>query len=198
MSQSKSPINVLPSKNADGHWHVLIETPRNCRNKFKYDEDLHVFILSSVLPAGAVFPYDFGFIPSTLGEDGDPEDVLLLMDEPAYPGCLIPARLIGVIEAEQTERDGTVSRNDRIVAVASNARDYQNLRSVDGLDDNLVKEIEHFFISYNEMRGKRFELLGCRGPKRAEKLLKKSTARFEAKQRPKSKPSRKRKPKAKA
>jgi inorganic pyrophosphatase len=198
MSQTKSPIDILPPKNADGYWNVVIETPRGCRNKFKFDEDLHVFTLSTVLPAGAVFPYDFGFFPSTLGEDGDPEDVLLLMDEPAYPGCLAPARLIGVIEAEQTERDGTSTRNDRIVAVAAGARDYRNLHSMNGLDDNLIKEIEHFFISYNEMRGKRFELLGCRGPKRAEKLLKKATARFAAKHRPHAKSTRKRRPRAKA
>lgn len=197
-SNSEASVGSLAPRNDEGYWHVVIETPRGCRNKFKYDETSRIFILNTVLPAGAVFPYDFGFIPSTLAEDGDPEDVLLLMDEPAFSGCVIPSRLIGVIEAEQTEKDGTTNRNDRIVAVAIAARDYQNLNSVNGLDDNLVKEIEHFFISYNEMHGKRFELLGCRGRKRAEKLLKQSTLRFVERQRPHAKVSKKRKFRAKA
>src|ERR1051325_7710078 len=81
--------------------NAIIETPRGSRNKYKYDERTGLFKISKVLPAGAAFPYDFGFIPNALAEDGDPLDVLILMDEPAYPGCLIPARAIGVLEAEQ-------------------------------------------------------------------------------------------------
>jgi len=68
--------------------NAIIETPRGSRNKYKFDEELHVFKLKSVLPAGASFPYDFGFVPGTRGEDGDPIDVLVLMDEPAFTGCL--------------------------------------------------------------------------------------------------------------
>src|SRR5207248_11642367 len=81
--------------------NVVIETPRDCRNKYKYDEQYGLFKIRKVLPAGSAFPYDFGFIPNTLADDGDPLDVLLLMDEPAYPGCLIQARVLGLIEAEQ-------------------------------------------------------------------------------------------------
>ncbi|HEX8920029.1 MAG TPA: inorganic diphosphatase, partial [Pyrinomonadaceae bacterium] len=70
--------------------NVIIETPKGSRNKFNYDERHQLFKLGGVLPLGAVFPFDFGFIPSTLGGDGDPLDILLLMDEPAFPGCLVP------------------------------------------------------------------------------------------------------------
>jgi inorganic pyrophosphatase len=157
----------------EGLVNVVIETPRQSRNKFKYDEKLGLFRLGSVLPAGAAFPYDFGFVPKTKAEDGDPCDVLLLMDEPAYPGCLVEARLIGAIEAEQTE-DGDTTRNDRLIAVANNAHDYANMHTVSDINENLLKELEHFFISYNESRGKKFKLLGVCGPKRALKLLKKS------------------------
>jgi len=73
---------------------VVIETPKGSRNKFAFDTDQHVFILKKVLPEGMVFPHDFGFIPSTRAEDGDPIEVLILMDEPAYPGCVVPARLV--------------------------------------------------------------------------------------------------------
>ncbi len=103
--------------------NVVIETPKGSRNKYAYDGELAVFTLGGVLPAGAVFPFDFGFVPSTLGEDGDPLDVLLLLDESVPPGCLVKARLIGAIEAKQTEPDGKQMRNDRLLAVAA-ARPY--------------------------------------------------------------------------
>src|SRR6266480_920007 len=82
---------------------AIIETPKGSRNKFDYDPDSRLFMLGGLLPEGMIFPFDFGFIPSTLGEDGDPLDILVLMDAPAHVGCLIEVRIIGVITAEQTE-----------------------------------------------------------------------------------------------
>ena len=95
---------------------VVIETPKGSRNKFAFNAEQHVFELKKVLPAGMTFPYDFGFIPSTLAEDGDPVDVLVLMDEPAFPGCVLSCRPVGVIEGEQKDKKGK-ERNDRIIAV---------------------------------------------------------------------------------
>ncbi len=118
--------------------------------------------LSGVLPAGASFPYDFGYLPSTRGEDGDPIDVLLLMDDPAFVGCLVPARLLGVIEAEQTERTGETMRNDRLIAVAEASITHRHLKSLGKLDENLLQQIEHFFISYNAIKGKQFKPLSLR------------------------------------
>jgi len=151
----------------------VIETPKGCRNKFKFDKNTGAFVLGSVLPAGASFPYDFGYVPGTEAEDGDPLDVLLLMDVPAFPGCVVHSRIIGVIEAEQTE-DGETIRNDRLVAVAMDAHDYRDLKSVRTMNQNLLEELDHFFVSYNEMRGRKYKALGHRGPKRAMKLLKQS------------------------
>ncbi len=150
--------------------NVIIDTPKWSRNKYKFDEELGLFKLGGVLPAGAVFPFDFGYIPSTLGGDGDPLDVLLLMDEPAFVGCLVAARLIGVIEAEQTE-DGETTRNDRLIGVASAARTHKNVRSLNTLDDVLLDEIEHFFVSYNEAKNKIFKPFGRFGPRRALELV---------------------------
>jgi inorganic pyrophosphatase len=155
---------------------VVIETPRGCRNKYKYDDELHVFRLNSVLPAGSAFPYDFGYVPGTMGDDGDPLDVLLLMDQPAFTGCVVQARLIGVIEATQTE-DGEVERNDRLVAVANDAHDYRDLTSLKEMNTNLLSELEHFFTSYNQQRGREFKLIAHRGPSAAKKLLKEGIAR---------------------
>ncbi len=150
--------------------NVIIETPKGSRNKFTYDSKLGLFKLGGVLPAGAVFPFDFGFVPSTVGGDGDPLDVLVLMDDSAFAGCLVPARLIGMIKAEQTE-DGKTTRNDRLIAVAANSRDHKDVHSLSQINDNLVSEIEHFFVSYNEIKGKEFVLKGRAGAESAKQLV---------------------------
>jgi inorganic pyrophosphatase len=141
------------------------------RNKYEYDRRLGLFRLSGVLPVGAFFPYDFGFVPSTRGEDGDELDVLVLMDEPAFVGCLVPARLVGVIEAQQTERDGTEAKNDRLVAVAAASRAHGGVRALADLPPVVVDEIEHFFVSYNAARGKTFAPTGRASPTRARHLV---------------------------
>jgi inorganic pyrophosphatase len=146
--------------------NVVIETPKGKRNKYHYDEALGMFRLKKVLPAGSAFPYDFGFVPGTEAEDGDPIDVLVLMDESAYPGCVIEAKLIGVLEAEQIE-DGNTTRNDRLVAVACESHDHSNIHSLRDLSSELLAELVHFFQSYNEMADKEFNVLARRGPKRA-------------------------------
>jgi inorganic pyrophosphatase len=160
--------------------NVIIETPQGSRNKFNYDEQLGLFKLGGVLPAGAVFPFDFGFVPSTLGGDGDPLDVLVLMDEPAFAGCLVEARLIGVVEAEQTKRTSERTRNDRLIAVAAEARNHKGVRSLGQLNEHLVAEIEHFFVSYNEIKGKTFKPLGRHGSRRAREVVEEGVRRFKA------------------
>jgi inorganic pyrophosphatase len=166
----QSPFDRVPPYTESGELNVIIETPKGARNKFKYESDLGIFALGGVLPQGAVFPFDFGFVPGTKGGDGDPLDVLVRMDEPAFAGCLVPSRLIGVLEAEQTEH-GKTERNDRLIAVAANSRNHADIRSIDALSGNIVEEIEHFFESYNEAKGKRFKTLARRGPKRAEEIV---------------------------
>jgi inorganic pyrophosphatase len=177
-SATGRPFEMDAFDSDSGELNVIIETPKGSRNKFNYDEERGLFKLGGVLPAGAVFPFDFGFVPSTTGGDGDPLDVLLLMDEPAFTGCLVMARLLGVIEAEQTERDGETMRNDRLIAVASEARTHREVRSLQKLNENLIDEIEHFFISYNTIKGKQFEPLGRFGPVRAKKLVEEGIERF--------------------
>ena len=149
--------------------NVIIETPKGSRNKYTFDEERALFKLDGVLPLGMTFPFDFGFIPGTLGEDGDPLDVLLMMDEAAFAGCLVPARLIGVIEAEQTE-NGKTFRNDRL-AVASNSLTQTNIKSLADLNTAVIDQIEHFFVSYNEAKGKRFVSLKRLASAQAKKLV---------------------------
>ena len=167
------PTRLKPLDKKDGLVMVIIETPAASRNKFAFDPELEIFTLKNVLPAGMVFPYDFGFLPRTLADDGDPIDVLLLMDEPAYPGCAVKARLIGVIEGEQIDGKKRI-RNDRLVAVAEANHMYANIRKLDDLPKNWVKELEDFFVNYHSLEGKRYKLLGCRGEAVAMQLIKKA------------------------
>jgi inorganic pyrophosphatase len=171
-----TPYTHLPPFDEEsGDLNVVVEAPKGSRSKFDYDEKLGFFKLGGVLPAGAVFPYDFGFVPGTKGGDGDPIHVLVITDEPTFTGCFLHARLIGVIEAEQQERDGEVERNDRLIAVASKSRDHENLRTLNDLSDALLEELEHFFVSYNEIKGKEFTPLARSGPRRAKNIVEEGT-----------------------
>ena len=150
---------------------VVIETPKGSRNKYALDVEQKVFELTKVLPAGMVFPYDFGFIPSPLAEDGDPTDVLVLMDEPAFPGCLLKCRTIGVIEGEQGKKN-KAERNDRIVAIEQMNHSYAHVKHVDDLGKKFVRELEEFFVHYHELTGKEYRILDVKGPKEARRRIK--------------------------
>jgi inorganic pyrophosphatase len=153
---------------------IIIETPKACRNKYAYDEKSKAFRLKKILPAGAVFPFDFGFIPDTKGEDGDPLDVLVIMDEPAYPGCVVECRIIGALKAKQTERNDKVEENDRLIAVSIVSNSYSDVKTLKDINKNILTEIEHFFISYNQQAGKKFEPQGWANAKEAMELIQES------------------------
>jgi len=160
-----------------GELNAIVDTPKGSRNKFKYDEKKDIFRLTKMLPVGSSFPFDFGYVPSTRGEDGDPLDLLILMDEPAFTGCLVPSRPIGVLVVEQSE-NGKTTRNDRVIVVASDSQNHSDVRYLGDLNSNLIEEIEHFFISYNEAKGKRFEVVDRAGPDRAEAIVKEGEKQF--------------------
>lgn len=154
-------LGSLPAWGPDGTVTVVIETPKGSRNKYSYDPSVGAMRLKQVLPEGMLFPYDFGFIPSTKAEDGDPVDVLVLLDAPVIAGCVIEARLIGVLEAEQREGDeGEWIRNDRLVAVATHARTQADVHGFGDLRAALPDEIGSFFGTYNKLNGRAFRVLG--------------------------------------
>lgn len=169
---------LTPVDAESGDLNVVIETPKGKRNKYTYDERHHLFRLSGMLPVGAIFPWDFGFLPATRADDGDPIDVLVLMEEAAFPGCLVPARAIGVIEAEQTERDGVTTRNDRLITVATDDPLYAAIGSLADLATLLVEQIEHFFASYNAIKGKQFRTCGRGDAERAGALIREAHTRY--------------------
>jgi len=161
----------LPAREpGSGRIYVVIDTPAGSRNKYKYDSALGLFRISRMLPAGTVFPYDFGSIPRTRAPDGDPLDVLLLGLAPSFPGCLVTARLVGVLHAEQVEA-GRRIRNDRLIAVGETPVNRARLTELRGLDPQELRDIEHFFESYNRRQGREFRISGRGGRRAAEAVL---------------------------
>ena len=157
---------------------VIIETPKGRRNKFDYDPEYQLFALGGLLAEGLAFPFDFGFIPSTLGEDGDPLDVMVLMDEPAHVGCLLDVRLIGVIEAEQMQGKKKTA-NNRLIGAAIHSYSHENLTSIQEVNKSILDQVEEFFVSYNKSRNKEFKVIGRHGPKRAANLVQRGIEAFE-------------------
>jgi inorganic pyrophosphatase len=150
---------------------VVIDTPQRSRNKFKHEPETGSYKLSKILPEGMVFPYDFGFVPHTRGEDGDPVDVLVLVEEPTFPGCIVECRLIGVIEAEQRKGNEKPTRNDRLVGVARASSLYAGVADIGQLQSTVLKDIEGFFVNYDRLRGVEFKVLRHSGPGRAYEIL---------------------------
>ena len=150
---------------------VVIETPKGSRNKFAFDPDERVFELKKVLPSGMEFPYDFGFVPSTKADDGDPVDVLVLMDEPTFPGCVLMCRPVGVIQGEQFDKKSKL-RNDRIIAIEQQAHSWAEVNDVDDLGKKFQEELEEFFVNYHRLSGKQYRVLAMKGAEQARKLVK--------------------------
>lgn len=138
---------------------IIIETPKGSAVKYKYDEDRRLFRFKKTLPAGMVFPFDFGFIPGTRGDDGDPIDVMVLSEFQGFPGCIMDCRIVGCIQAEQSAGDEKV-RNDRFLAVIEQSGVFENVISIEDIPSTIISEIESFFINYLKGEGKELKLLG--------------------------------------
>ena len=161
----------------DGEINVVVETTRDSGSKFKYEPELGQVVLERSLPKGLEFPFDFGFVPSTLGDDGDPLDALVLLDSAVFPGCMVKARLIGVIEATQKKGKERL-RNDRLVAVQANSVTWNDVRELDELPRGLIEQFGHFFRSYHEVQGTPFKVIAQRGARHAKKLVEQGIKRF--------------------
>jgi inorganic pyrophosphatase len=153
--------------------NAVIETPKGSRNKYVYDEETGGYKLKKALPAGMVFPFDFGFIPATKAEDGDPMDILVLTDAPTFAGCIVECKVIGIIKVQQ-EKKGQDVRNDRVIAVQLDSRQYGSVERLRDLEEGLLKEIIHFFASYNNITEDKFIPLGNDGAAEAIRLIEES------------------------
>ena len=144
---------------------MIVEIPKNSANKFEYDGKLGVFRLDRALYSPMHYPGDYGFIPGTLAEDGDPLDVIVLGD-PTFTGCLIEVRPVGVLYMmDKNEHD------QKILAVPANNPRYDSIHTIDQIFPHLKREIEHFFSIYKELQGVKTEMNGWGGPKEARRLI---------------------------
>jgi inorganic pyrophosphatase len=170
--------HLLTAREPDsGRVHVVIDTPAGSRNKYKYDLQRRIFRVSRTLPDGLVFPHDFGWIPQTRAADGDPLDILVLSAAPTFPGCLVTARLLGVLHAYQLEGKQRV-RNDRLIGVAETPVNVSELKGLRSLEPLQLRSIERFFESYNELMGRKFRVTGRGNQRAAEAQLEQAMTAF--------------------
>jgi inorganic pyrophosphatase len=151
---------------------VIIETPANTRTKYKWDAEANAFRAGRVLPLGMSFPFDFGFVPGTKADDGDPIDVLVLADEPLAVGAIVECRVLGAFVVKQSQDvEGKLVRNDRIVAVPTKSVRGASWKTLDDIGADLRDQIADFFKTYVERQGREFELLDTVLPATALKLV---------------------------
>jgi inorganic pyrophosphatase len=161
----------LPTRNNSGDVYVVVETPRGSAAKLEYDPELRVFTLSKALFLDLTYPYDWGFIPSTKGEDGDPIDALVLHDAATAPGLVLKCKIIGVLEVLQSEKGKKGIRNDRLIAVPRDSHREKADKDARDLPKQMRQEIEKFFVATDELEAKVLKFLGWKGPKAGEQLI---------------------------
>jgi inorganic pyrophosphatase len=153
--------------------NAVIEIPRGNTNKYEYDKQLHVFRLDRNLYSAVHYPGDYGFIPSTLAADGDPLDVLVLVDAPSFTGCVMTVRPIGVLKMiDQGKED------EKILALGLDNPIYKGVTEYSELYPHLLREIEHFFSVYKELEAKTTRIAGWEDAARARQIVSECRQRF--------------------
>lgn len=152
---------------------VVIETPKGSAEKYDYVPNTPFFKMKKILPSGMVFPYDFGFIPNTKGDDGDPLDVIVISEFKSFPGIIMKCRIIGGIKAEQSEEKNSkrMIRNDRFLAVPKCSNIFQDVKKMEDLPEQITDQLKEFFVDYNRLEGKKFKALDRIGPGEAQRLI---------------------------
>ena len=168
-----SLYDLDPGPECPGIVRMIVEIPKNSSNKYEYDGKLGVFRLDRALYSPLHYPGDYGFIPGTLGEDGDPLDVLTLVDEPSYPGVMIAVRPVGMLEMVDQQKP-----DQKILAVANRNPRFDQMETIDHIFPHSLREIEHFFDIYKELEGKRTEIRGWRGRSEARDLIGEARERY--------------------
>jgi inorganic pyrophosphatase len=164
-------LSELPTWADDTHVHAVVETPKGSGCKLEFDPKLSAFTLAKPLIVGLTYPYDWGFIPSTRAEDGDPLDVMVMHDVATFPGVVLKCRPIGILEVRQT-RNGERERNDRVFAVPEGAGGVMDFHDVQQLPSGAKEKLERFFEATDALDDKSIEFLGWRGPGEAIRTIK--------------------------
>ncbi|MEM7757394.1 MAG: inorganic diphosphatase [Cyanobacteria bacterium P01_G01_bin.67] len=148
-------LSLIPAQPEAGVINVLIEIPGGSKNKYEFDKDMNAFALDRVLFASVKYPYDYGFVPNTLADDGDPLDGMVMMDEPTFPGCVIAARPIGML----LMIDGG-DRDEKILCVPAEDPRYNEVKSLKDIAPHRLEEIAEFFRTYKNLEKKVTEIQG--------------------------------------
>jgi inorganic pyrophosphatase len=177
ISQKPKPFKTLPVYYIMKNLEVIIESPAGSNQKYDYDPISGHFKLAKLLPLGMAFPFDFGFIPGTIGGDGDPLDVMVIGEVPTFTGCRINCRIIGGLVCEQTEIDGKKTDNDRYIGIADISEQYARVTKLSELPTEMIEKLEFFFINYNYIAGKKFVVNKHIGVDAAKKQIESSEAK---------------------
>ena len=170
----------IPTWADDQSVYAVVETPRGSSCKLDFDPELRVFTLAKPLMVGLTYPYDWGFIPSTRAEDGDPLDVMVIHDAATTPGLVLRCKIIGVLQTiQKTKR--TRIRNDRVIAVTKDSHRERELQGVEDLPSEVKEELEKFFVATDELEAKTLKFLGWQGPAQAKKLVRRCERIFKKK-----------------
>lgn len=159
-------LSRIPAQPEPGLINVLIEIPAGSKNKYEFDKEMGALILDRVLFSSVQYPYDYGFVPNTLADDGDPLDGMVLMDQPTFPGCVIAARPIGMLEMI----DGG-DRDEKILCVPAEDPRYTQVKSLDDIAAHRLDEIAEFFRSYKNLEKKITEILGWQNVDKVKPLV---------------------------
>jgi inorganic pyrophosphatase len=159
-------MDIDPGPNCPELVRMIVEIPMHSGNKYEYDGALGVFRLDRPLYSPMYYPGDYGFIPGTVAEDGDPIDVLALVEQPSFTGCMIEVRPVGLLDmVDQDQPD------QKILAVPNRSPRYEEIRAIEQVAPHIRRELEHFFTIYKELEGKRTEMRGWLGPRQARDAI---------------------------
>jgi inorganic pyrophosphatase len=164
-------LSLITPQPKPGILNVLIEIPGGSKNKYEFDKDLNAFALDRVLYSSVQYPYDYGFVPNTLADDGDPLDGMVIMDQPTFPGCVIAARPLGML----LMIDGG-DRDEKILCVPDKDPRYANFKTLDDVAQHRLDEIAEFFRTYKNLEKKETEIKGWEGLDAVNALITKSIA----------------------
>jgi inorganic pyrophosphatase len=162
-------LSRIPAQPKPGIINVLIEIVGGSKNKYEFDKELGAFALDRVLYSSVKYPYDYGFVPNTLADDGDPLDGMVIIDEPTFPGCVIAARPIGYLEMI----DGG-DRDEKILCVPDKDPRYAQVKSLKDIPPHRLEEIAEFFRSYKNLEKKVTQILGWQDVEQVKPLVEKS------------------------
>ncbi len=160
-------ISAIPARSSGGNVNVFVEIPKDSQNKYEYDEDLGMVVLDRTLHSSVHYPTDYGFVPGTRGTDGEPLDAMVMVDESTFPGCLVEARIVGVL----TIQSSNGRPEQKLLGVPVREPRFAEYGDVSDVPGHLLKEIEHFFEVFKDLEGSDIEVLGWGGVQEAQGLL---------------------------